>query len=126
MILPILFAGPAGEKGLGVFTSENIPANTVIEISPVVILNAAERQIVDQTILHDYIFNWGEDGAACLALGYVSVYNHSSASNCEYEMDYETRLITIRTVRDVITGEELCINYHGNWNDTRPVWFETK
>jgi hypothetical protein len=61
-----------------------------------------------------------------MAMGYVPVYNHSQASNCEYEMDYADRMITVRTVRDIRKGEELFINYNGDWDDPSPVWFDAK
>jgi len=62
----------------------------------------------------------------CMALGYVAVYNHSYKSNCEYEMDVDAELIRVKAVRDIAAGEELFINYNGDWDDEKPVWFETK
>ena len=61
-----------------------------------------------------------------MALGYVPVYNHSYRSNCEYEMDFENLQISIKTVRLVLAGEELFINYNGDWNDDRRLWFDAK
>jgi uncharacterized protein len=111
--------------GRGVFTTEALAAFTVIEISPVIVMSAGERALLDQTTLHDYIFEWGEDRqSCCMALGYVPVYNHSYASNCEYEMDFEHGLIRIKTMRDIAAGEELFINYNGDWDDATPLWFD--
>lgn len=111
--------------GRGVFTAENLPANTIIEISPVIVLSAADRQLVDQTALYNYVFEWGEDRSqCCMALGFVPIYNHAYTSNCEYEMDFEHQTITITTMRDIKAGEELFINYNGNWDDNTPVWFD--
>lgn len=113
--------------GRGVFTSENIEANTIVEVAPVIIMSGEERKLLDKTLLHDYIFEWGEDYQdCCMALGYVPVYNHSYNSNCEYEMDFENEIIQIKTMRPIVAGEELFINYNGNWDDETPVWFETK
>lgn len=127
MILPFLFIGPTASMGRGVFTTEDIDAGMVIEIAPVIVMTGEERKLLDQTTLHDYIFEWGDDSLqCCMALGYVPVYNHSYDSNCEYEMDFEERLIKIRTVRFIKSGEELFINYNGEWNDARPVWFHAK
>lgn len=127
MILPFLFIGSAGEKGRGVFTSEPVEAGTIVEIAPVIVMSAAERILLDQTLLHDYIFEWGEDSKlCCMALGYVPVYNHSYKSNCEYEMDYDHHTISIRAVRYIKEGEELFINYNGSWNDSKPLWFDAK
>ena len=125
MIKPYLFVASSNGKGRGVFTNENIRSKSIIEISPVIVLPAKDRKTVDQTLLHDYIFEWGDTRRqACIALGYVSLYNHSFTSNCEYEMDYDYQLITIRAVRSIKKGEELFINYNGTWNDVRPLWFD--
>ena len=127
MILPYLLIGPTKNIGRGVFTTEDIPADTIIEIAPVILMSADDRLHLDQTLLHDYIFEWkGEGGACCMALGYVPVYNHASPSSCEYEMDYAHGLITVKTVRDIKAGEELFINYNGDWNHPGPVWFDAK
>ncbi|HTI08943.1 MAG TPA: SET domain-containing protein-lysine N-methyltransferase, partial [Puia sp.] len=76
---------------------------------------------------HDYIFEWGDDPkGCCMALGYIPLYNHSYRSNCEYEMDYEEELITVKAIRFIKAGEELFINYNGDWNNETPVWFDTK
>ena len=127
MILPFLFIDKTDSIGLGVFTSEEITAGTVVELSPVIIMSLDERKLLDQTLLHDYIFEWGnEKEKCCMALGYVPVYNHSYLSNCEYEMDFDEDTISIKTVRDIKAGEELFINYNGDWNDSKPLWFEAK
>lgn len=61
-----------------------------------------------------------------MALGYVPVYNHSYESNCEYEMDFDSRQILVRSVKPVKAGEELFINYNGEWDDNTPLWFDAK
>jgi SET domain-containing protein len=127
MISPSLFIAPASRMGRGVFTSADIAPGTVVETSPVLVMSREERILLDQTLLHDYIFEWGPDKRrCCMALGYVPLYNHSYCSNCEYEMDYDEGVISIKTVRFVRAGEELFINYNGGWNVETPVWFETK
>jgi uncharacterized protein len=125
VILPQLFIAPTGEMGRGVFTNENIEKGTVIEMSPVIVMTGAERKLLDQTLLHDYIFEWGEDRkSCCMALGYVSLYNHSYRSNCEYEMDFDRQIISIKAMRFIKAGEEIFINYNGDWNKSARVWFD--
>lgn len=125
MILPQLFIAPTAEMGRGVFTSENIGKGTVIEISPVIVMPGGERKLLDQTLLHDYIFEWGDDRkSCCMALGYVPLYNHSYRSNCEYEMDFDENVISVKAVRFIRAGEEIFINYNGDWNNATPVWFD--
>ena len=113
--------------GRGVFTRERIPANTVVEISPVIVMSMEDRVHLDKTLLHDYIFEWGKQkDQCCMALGLVPIYNHNYKSNCEYFMDYEDSSILVKTVREIENGEELTINYNGDWNDSKPVWFDAK
>ena len=127
MILPILYIAPAEKMGRGVFTSDIIEANTVVEIAPVIVMSGEDRKWLDKTLLHDYIFEWGANkDQCCMALGYVPIYNHSYKSNCEYEMDFDNDLIRIKTVRAIKKGEELYINYNGDWNDNQPVWFDAR
>jgi SET domain-containing protein len=127
MLLPSIYIAQSSDMGRGVFTSENIEAGTVVEISPVIVMTGDERKLLDQTLLHDYIFEWGgKKDRCCMALGYIPVYNHSYRSNCEYEMDFDAENISIRTVRFVKAGEELFINYNGDWNNSKPLWFDAK
>ncbi|HSK12770.1 MAG TPA: SET domain-containing protein [Phnomibacter sp.] len=125
MLLQGLFIAQAGKKGRGVFTHIPIPAHTIIEESPVIVLSPEERKKVEDTSLYYYIFEWGDDvDQGALALGYISVYNHASPSNCEYLMDYENCTISVQTMRDIGPGEELTINYSAGWDDWEPVWFD--
>ena len=127
MILPILYIMETDQRGRGVFTTEAIPAGTTIEIAPVIVLNPSERAVVDSTLLHDYIFEWGiNEQEAAVALGYVSIYNHSADANCKYDMDFEHKTIQIQTIRAIAVDEELCINYNGDGVTDKPVWFEAK
>ncbi|MBC7872903.1 MAG: SET domain-containing protein-lysine N-methyltransferase [Ferruginibacter sp.] len=127
MIVPSLFIAKTQSMGLGVFTSEDIAAGATVEVAPVLVMTGDERKLLDQTLLHDYIFEWGDEKKqCCMALGYVPVYNHSYKSNCEYEMDFEEQLISIKAVHFIRAGEELFINYNGNWNDSKPLWFDVK
>lgn len=126
-IHPSVIVAKSRKKGRGVFANAGIAANEIIEVAPVIVLSVLERELVEKTLLHDYIFEWGEDQKSCIiALGYVSIYNHDYAANCEYLMDYEKQIIWIKTIRNINKGEELFINYNGEWNNAKKVWFKTK
>ncbi|MFN4286382.1 MAG: SET domain-containing protein-lysine N-methyltransferase [Lacibacter sp.] len=125
MRLPSLYIAASPQRGRGIFTNMPIPAETVVEVAPVIVMSAAERRLLDQTLLHDYIFEWGEDLTGCaMALGWIALYNHAPQSNCEYFMDFEEEIMFVKTVRAIAAGEELFVNYNGNHNDATPVWFE--
>lgn len=125
MLKSYLFIAHTKKMGRGVFTKKEIEANTIIEVSPVIVMSNDDRKLIDQTLLHDYIFEWGEKkDRCCMALGFIPIYNHSYKSNCEYYMDYTSDTILVKTVRNIKKGEELTINYNGDWNDETKVWFE--
>jgi SET domain-containing protein len=127
MLKPYLFVEKTPQMGKGVYTRERIPAGTVIELSPVIVMKKEDRLHLDKTLLHDYIFEWGKlKDKCCMALGLIPMYNHSYKSNCEYFMDFEDDTIFIKTVRVIEKGEELTINYNGDWNDGAKVWFDAK
>ncbi|HEY1031105.1 MAG TPA: SET domain-containing protein-lysine N-methyltransferase [Flavipsychrobacter sp.] len=124
-----LYIKETRQKGRGVFAAEDIPADVLVELSPAIVMTLEEKALLDKTALYNYIFEWQPEGEApqcCMAQGYISVYNHSYASNCEYFMNYIDKTIEIRTVRAVAAGDELTINYNGDWNDENRVWFDVK
>ena len=127
MIKQYLYLKNVTSKGRGVFARKKIDANVIIENSPVIVMSAGDRLLLDKTLLHDYIFEWGIDkDKCCMALGFVPIYNHSYESNCEYFMDFDKETIHIKTIRPVSKGEELTINYNGNWNDNKRILFDAK
>ena len=127
MVKQYLYLKKITAKGRGVFTKEKIDANVVIEKSPVIVMTAEDRVLLDRTLLHDYIFEWGiNKDKCCMALGFAPMYNHSYESNCEYFMDFDEETIQIKTIRVINKGEELTINYNGNWNDNKKIWFDAK
>jgi hypothetical protein len=130
MIRPFLYLKKTSVKGRGVFTSKEIKPGMLLEESPVIVMPAKDRENIDKTLLHDYIFEWGEKNGepmkCCMALGWAPMYNHSYQSNCEYYMDFEEELIQIKAIRKIAKDEELTINYNGDWNDDKKVWFEVR
>ena len=125
MRLPCLFIAETEEKGRAVFTNDALEKGIVLETAPVIVMTDEERKLIDQTRLHDYIFVWGDDNDQCaMALGWISVYNHSYHSNAEYYMDFETEQMFVKTVWPIAAGEEVTINYNGTWNDETKVWFD--
>lgn len=126
-IKPFLFVKEIKGKGRGVFTLEDIPKGAKIEESPVIVLSKKESDLADKTLLHDYLFVWGEKQVkTCMALGYCSVYNHSYDPNCDHEMDFEKMTMSVKTLRKIKKGEELFINYNGELKDRSPLWFKVK
>jgi uncharacterized protein len=127
MRYPQVYIDVVAGKGRGVFTRRAILEGTIVETAHVIVMSETDRTLIDQTLLHDYIFEWQPNGAnmCCMALGNIPLYNHSYSANCEHAMDYSNGTMLITAVRNIAAGEELTINYNGDWNNAEPVWFET-
>lgn len=126
-IHPSLYISKSKGKGLGVFSTEDLPARKVIEKSSVIVMSPEDRKHIEKTFLQNYIFEWADDNkSCCMALGYISLYNHSYAANCEYIMDFDKNTMVIKTLRTIKAGDELTINYNGEWDNKNEVWFEVK
>ena len=123
--IPSIYIGNTARKGRGVFTSEAIEADNLIEICPVVVCSEEDLPLIHKTRLHDYYFLWGDDETKCaLALGYGSLYNHEYTPNARYEVDFEEETICFYSLRVIKAGEEITVNYNGDWEDNNPVWFD--
>ncbi|KAI0357389.1 hypothetical protein OH77DRAFT_1422243 [Trametes cingulata] len=105
-------------KGRGVYASREIPPQTLIEVSPVLLFSAEEYEAHGRhTVLDHYTFKW-RDGRMALALGLGSLFNHSQRPNVSYTIDSTTESIRYVTTRRVMPDEELCIFYgHTLWFD---------
>ncbi|RDW91525.1 hypothetical protein BP5796_02690 [Coleophoma crateriformis] len=117
-------------KGRGVFAGRYIPAHTLLEVCPVLVLDPVENeQHVRKTDLYNYTYNWPytppqpTDGSTnqdtktptttqAVILGLGSMFNHSTMrQNVGWRRDVKNLLMTYMTLRDVREGEELCISY---------------
>ncbi len=125
MIFPFLEIKQTKSKGLGVFATENIEKDTLIEISPVIVLSPKDTKQIDGTHLYNYYFSWEEDQkSSAIALGYVSIYNHQVDANCIYESYFEEKTIHIITRKKIAKGEEITINYNHDPLSKKKTWFE--
>lgn len=103
------------DKGRGVFALSSIKKDEVIEIAPIIILNKHDSKVVNDktSVLYYYSLEQVRLSRDCIMLGYSSLYNHSDRPNCdwEYDDDREHKFIRIKALRNIVSGEELTINY---------------
>ncbi len=127
MIKPYIYIKSSPKRGRGVFTKQDIPRGTIIEVAPVIALPVKEVKKLLSTKISNYAFSWGEsERKIAVALGYASLYNHKGISNCQYTANFKKDTLTIKAVRNIKKSEELFVNYNRIWNDDTPVWFEVK
>ena len=106
------------------FASRKFLKGELIERAPVIPINEKQWPFAEKTILSDYAFDWGEhDEQAAIALGYVSIYNHSYSPNAQLEELLDELMMEVIAIRDIQPGEEVTINYNGDPANQDPLWF---
>jgi len=105
-----------GVKGLGVYAKNDIPANTMLELSPISSCYSTNWANTPYQIKKlAFSFPQNSDNYV-IALGYISVYNHDDFNNAFwFTCDIG---IGVYTLRDIKKDEEICISYgQGYWNN---------
>jgi GNAT superfamily N-acetyltransferase len=110
---------PSPGRGRGVFASGFLAAGELIDESPVVVVPASELEHLDRTVLENYYFVWGRDGA--LLLGKMSFCNHTYTPNAVFHCDMARQTIRFVALRDIQVGNEITINYNGDPEDLSPL-----
>ena len=78
-----LYLAPSGSRGRGVFAPSDIPAGTIIEESPVLVLSRDEYAAVEKSVVGHYGFCWSNSGMA-IGLGLGECDGMSSPCGCEH------------------------------------------
>lgn len=106
--------------GRGVFAGRDIPAGTVIDVCPVLILDPQEnKDHIEKTSLYHYTYNWplpDRNGKSmktqAVVFGLGSLFNHSTPhQNVGWKRDLERQVVVYKALRDIGECEELCISY---------------
>nr|XP_019049082.1 hypothetical protein I302_02863 [Kwoniella bestiolae CBS 10118]OCF28012.1 hypothetical protein I302_02863 [Kwoniella bestiolae CBS 10118] len=108
-------------RGRGVFAPGPIPAGTLIEESPVLVITQREWEEgkMNDSILGSYGFCW-RDGGMGIGLGLASLFNHSSSPNVNFIRQFSNSTIKFITTKRIEKDEELCICYSA---DESKLWF---
>ena len=122
--IPGLYIANSSNRGRGVFTAQEIETGDLIEICPLLIIPKKDVSAIHKTVLHDYYFLLEKpNGAACIALGYGSIYNHQSEPNAIVIFDYEKKEIEIQASKKIEPGNEIFIDYTDGGKEEAPLWF---
>ncbi|OXM15478.1 SET domain-containing protein [Paenibacillus herberti] len=111
-----------GEFTRGVFATRKIAKGELIHEAPVVTYPNEEHELIEQTVLDDYVFNFGANHGA-IVLGYGSLFNHSYTPNAVYELSFEKLTVDFFAYADIESDEEVLINYNGEPDCDDPLWF---
>lgn len=110
-------------KGRGVFAQKRFVKGEVIERASVVVIPAEQVQLIDQTVLTNYYYDW-DNQAIAIAFSWTSLINHSYQPNTFYVKKFAERVIEHVAYRDIEEGEEMTANYNGSPEDLSPIWFD--
>jgi hypothetical protein len=124
-ICPAIRVEGIKRKGLGIVATDNILKSEIIECCPMILLSPDKKldkcwqrlhRVMLETIFGHHHFWWTARYGA-LALGYGSLYNHSSEPNADIVRYIKQRKMVFIANRNVHRGEEITICY-------RCVWFD--
>lgn len=128
-LLEVKYISP--KKGRGVVAKRKILRRSVVELANVVLLPNNEYELIQDTILYHYIFEWDDpknkgEKTNAIAFSICQFFNHSYSPNLQYFYDYKNSTIEYVAIRDILKGEELTVNYNAKVEDKSPVWFEVE
>ncbi|MCA1691996.1 MAG: SET domain-containing protein-lysine N-methyltransferase [Actinobacteria bacterium] len=102
-------------KGRGLVAGRRFRSGEVIDRAPVLVIPAAEWGQIQGTCVGRLCFSWGRNGQdGALALGPVSLLNHSYTPNAFAQAIPAERMMEFLALRDIPRGEEITINYNGD------------
>jgi hypothetical protein len=126
---PNLLIKNAGYKGLGVFTTQDIKENSIVEFSHAVMLNNPSNYTTDQSIRrYAYTLNCSCEDCKkhgqklMIPFGYGAIYNSADKQeekNCDFYILSKEKVFVYRASRDIKAGEEILLwfgeKYYNAW-----------
>lgn len=117
------------DAGRGIFASQSIKKDEIIEQCPIILINEKEVPDLRKTELHNYYFMWGDNEKnhkAVICLGFGSLYNHSYTPNATYRKQKIDGIIEFIAIEGIGKGEEISVNYnYGNPENKTKLWIES-
>lgn len=120
-------------KGRCVISHAAIAPGQIIEVAPTLVFEKAERERIDGTTLANYYFNLGRtdrgqdmsEFRGCIPLGASALCNHSPQPNAECVVVSSDAgfFFVLSSLRDIVPGEEICIEYRDPWFEPEPPVF---
>lgn len=103
-------------KGRGVFAVRDLAEGEILDEAYVLLISAEEAERLEATPLGQHYFHWeGDDDddqwRGAVALGVVSLVNHSPNPNAGVWQDYTRERMILETLRPIAAGEEILIDY---------------
>jgi hypothetical protein len=111
-------------KGRGVFCNKDIAAGAIIEVCPIIVVQAEDVPAIQNTRLVDYSFYFNRDeNLFSLAMGFGSMYNYARYPNASHELNHELKIMLYTASTYIPAHTEICINYSGEYGNDFSRWF---
>lgn len=98
-------------EGNGVFALRSYKKNEIIEICPAIFLPSKDFENLKKTKMFYYYFEYTNKEFA-VVLGYGSIYNHSYKPNSQYRFNFRKRIMVVRAIKNIKSGQEILFNYN--------------
>ena len=122
---PGLYFAPSEKHRYGMFCTEDIATESIIEICPILIIPPHESASIKKGhILYEYYFEWLDEQIA-IAFGYGSLYNHDHSPNAVFDPDYPNEHIIFKAAMEIPAGSEILVDYHAGISKDK-LWFVVK
>lgn len=109
--------------GRGVFASQDIKKDEVIEICPFIEVLVDDVFNLRESILASYYFSFEDVNLLYIALGFGSIYNHSYTPNATYKYILKDKILEFKSLKDIKKNEEIAVNYNnGDPDNQSPLW----
>jgi SET domain-containing protein len=110
-------------KGRGIFAARDLAEGEILEEAPVLLFSSDDAERLEATALGNHYFHWegdedSEGWRGALALGVVSLANHSANANAGVWQDYAKDRLVLEALRPIAQGEEILIDYEVE------LWFD--
>jgi uncharacterized protein len=115
------------KKGRGLFANQDFNVGDVIERCPVLILSSEDSKRIEKTVIYNYTFEWPEKEGldqSAIVLGLISMCNHSSEPNAEFDHVFSENEIIIQAIKPIKKGEEITISYIEDPKNEKELWFK--
>jgi SET domain-containing protein len=119
-----VYLAKSSVHGWGVFASEKIHKDEIIEEAPIYDLGMSNGE--SNPIMIDYRYNWPQGSGGnwtkqVITWGYGCLYNHSNQSNAYWRSNLENETFEFVANRDIEIDEEIFTYYGGvsYWEDGR-------
>lgn len=115
------------EFGRGLYADKNIYADEVVCRCEILVLDAADTAVVNNTSLRWYTFKF-TDTSDCLVLGEGELFNHADSPNVSYRLiDFDGRkVMEFRALMDIPVYHQLFIDYSADTKVSIEEYVDTK